>query len=544
MAWDTDLKLSNHVHSLQFRLTVGFAALLAGTLFVVSGWSALSTRAAIDEYGEEVDRFRAERTSHLVRDVFRVGRDLRHVQSSLEYVGRLIPNRVVVVDQDDQVLADSHGNLQRLKGEYADAKEWSKYDEPQMSATIDLGDDFLVKLLLYPAEGASPSGFSRLWLTEQFEGEDTAGDFVFGSELFGDLIPDAESDPFPIGAFAEAPPLAEESEAIDLIDQAVSELAAEPQLTALEESFQRSIAIAGGAGLIVGVLLVALFARSALSPVRSLSNAAQKLGSGDFDQRVNEDRRDELGNLARTFNSMAQDLQTAEANRRRMTADIAHELRNPLTNIQGYLEAIKDGVLEPDASAIDTLHGETVHLSRLVDDLQLLAVADAGALKLHKVPLLLQTIAERAVNAARPRALEREIDLQFRCEGEPPVADLDPTRFTQVVGNLLDNAISHTEPGGTIVVSVGSSDDAGQRNTVLQVANEGNPISDDDLDRVFEQFYRVDPSRSRSTGGAGLGLTIVKRLVEAHGGTVAASCANGVTTFTVTVPEAVSEELD
>ena len=538
------MKLSKHIHSLQFRLTVGFAALLAGTLFVVSASSALSTRAAIEEYGLEVDRFHAERTSHLVRDVFRVDRDLRHVQSSLEYVGRLIPNRVVLVDQEDKVLADSHGLYLKNDSVRARAKAWSKADEPQMSATIDLGEDFVVKVLLYDANGASPSGLTRLMMSEALEGEGAEDGFAFGSDLFGDLIPPSELDPLPIGAFADSSSLPDDAEAIDLIDQAVSELAAEPQLTALEESFQRSIAIAGGAGLIAGVLLVALFARSALSPVRALSNAAQKLGSGDFDQRVNEDRRDELGNLARTFNSMAQDLQTAEANRRRMTADIAHELRNPLTNIQGYLEAIKDGVLEPDDAAIDTLHGETVHLSRLVEDLQLLAVADAGALKLHKMPLQVEAITERAVNAAKPRAMERGIDLQFKCDFQPPVADLDHTRFTQVVGNLLDNAISHTEPGSKVTVSVGSTEMRGQRHSVLEVANEGDPIAEEDLDRVFEQFYRVDPSRSRSTGGAGLGLTIVKRLVEAHGGMVSASCADGLTKFTVTIPQSESEELD
>ena len=528
------------MHTLQFRLTVGFAAVLAGTLFVVSGWSALSTRAAIDDYGEEVDRFRAERTSHLVRDVFSVDRDLRHVQSSLEYVSRLIPNRVVLVDEEDKVLADSHGLRIKRDGGF---KDWPKSDEPQMSATIDLGDGFLVKVLFYDSNGASPSAFTGFRFGDLPGGDESTGTLALGPSLFGDLLTDPDTDPLSIGPLAGGFDPADDLDAIELIDQAVSELTAEPQLTALEESFQKSIVIAGGAGLIAGVLLVALFARSALSPVRSLSNAAQRLGSGDFDQRVNEDRRDELGNLARTFNSMAQDLQTAEGNRRRMTADIAHELRNPLTNIRGYLEAIKDGVLEPDQAAIETLHSETVHLSRLVEDLQLLAIADAGALRLHKTPLLMQDVAERAVNAAKPRAMEREINLKFRCEGKMPLADLDTTRFTQVIGNLLDNAISHTESGGDVTVVVTSSEADGRLNSVLEVSNEGDPIAEEDLDRVFEQFYRVDRSRSRSTGGAGLGLTIVKRLVEAHSGSVAASCSDGTTTFTVTIPQSESNEL-
>ena len=524
------------MHSLQFRLTVGFAAVLAGTLFIVSGWSALSTRAAISDYGEQVERFRTERTSDLVRDVFSFDQDFRHVQFSLEQISRFIPNQVALVDDEGKILADSRGWPEKPDGGFFTEKERFDLAKPRVTASIDLGDGYVVKMVFYDEEGELASTLSSFELGAMFDEMEETGTVnlprrwqpprsaqSFGRESRERLssLTEGDGDGVPI----------------DLIDQAVSELAAEPQLAALEESFQSSIIIAGGAGLVAGVLLVALFARSALSPVRSLSRAAQQLGAGDFEHRVNEDRRDELGNLARTFNSMAQDLQDAEVRRRRMTADIAHELRNPLTNIRGYLEAIKDGVVKPDEAAIDTLHGETLHLSRLIDDLQLLALADAGALRLDTTPSGISEFAKRAVVAANPRALERSITLRLVVGDDIPLVDLDPTRFTQVIGNLLDNALSHAEADGQVVVEVESETRNGLRMAVLRITNDGDPIPEDDLERVFDQFYRVDQSRSRTTGGAGLGLTIVKRIVEAHGGTVTVESEVHATTFTVLIPE-------
>ena len=531
------MKLPNHIYSLQFRLTAGFAAVLAGTLFIVSGWSALSTRAAIEDYGLQVEQFRTDRTSDLVRDVFNLDRDFRQVQFSLEQIGRFIPTRIAIVDEHGTVLADSRGWPEKPDGGFFTEKERFDQSKHRGSATIDLGGGYFVKMVLYDDEDGSQHELASFSFRDWPEDGDTPGTFGFPRRWGGSDAPKRWFDEEVLESVPAFGVNDEDAVPIDIIEQAVSELTAEPQLAALEESFQRSIVIAGGAGLIAGVLLVALFARGALSPVRSLSTAAQQLGSGDFEQRVDEDRKDELGNLARTFNSMAKDLQAAEAQRRKMTADIAHELRNPLTNIRGYLEAIKDGVVKPDDSAIDTLHGETLHLARLVDDLQLLANADAGGLRLYTTPSYVTEVAERAVNAARPRALERDIDLKLILQGDTPLVDLDPTRFTQVVSNLLDNALSHAQTGGEVSVEVRSQITDTSQYAVIAITNDGKAISDDDLDRIFDQFYRVDPSRSRSTGGAGLGLTIVKRIVEAHGGTVVAQSNQFATTFTVTIPE-------
>ena len=531
------MKLPNHIHTLQFRLTAGFAAVLAGTLFVVSGWSAISTRAAIEDYGLQVEQFRTDRTSDLVRDVFNLDRDFRQVQFSLEQIGRFIPRRIAIVDENGTVLADSRGWPEKPDGGFFTQKE--RFDESKHlgSATIDLGGGYFVKMVLYDDEEGLPPDLASFSFGEWPEGGERSGPFGFPRSWGNAAGPSRWFDEEALESVTAFNVDEDDSAPIDIIEQAVSELAAEPQLTALEESFQQSIIIAGGAGLIAGVLLVALFARGALYPVRSLSKAAQQLGSGDFEQRVDEDRKDELGNLARTFNSMAEDLQDAEAQRRKMTADIAHELRNPLTNIRGYLEAIKDGIVKPDDAAIDTLHGETLHLSRLVDDLQLLAIADAGGLRLYTTTSYMSEFAERAVNAAMPRAMERDIDLSIEVDTDTPLVDLDPTRFTQVVSNLLDNALSHSKTGGNVFVEVRSGMIDATWCATLRITNDGTAIPADDLERIFDQFYRVDPSRSRSTGGAGLGLTIVKRIVEAHGGSVAVESNDHATTFTVSVPE-------
>ena len=198
-------------------------------------------------------------------------------------------------------------------------------------------------------------------------------------------------------------------------------------------------------------------------------------------------------------------------------ADVAHELRTPLSNIQGYLEAVKDGLLQPDTSTIDTIHQQVTHLTLLVEDLRLLALADAGALRLNSEPDSLEQALSKSIEAVRPRADARSVTLDLDIPPDFPLVEMDRTRIAQVVGNLLENAISHTPEGGLVSVRADISDSGSAR---VAVSDTGSGIPPDDLPLVFERFYRVDPSRTRSTGGAGLGLTIAKQLVEAHGGVI------------------------
>jgi two-component system sensor histidine kinase BaeS len=221
---------------------------------------------------------------------------------------------------------------------------------------------------------------------------------------------------------------------------------------------------------------------------------------------------------------MADELQSAERQRQHMVADVAHELRTPLSNIQGYVEAVRDGLLEPDSSTLDTIHQQVLYLSGLVEDLRLLAETEAADFRLDREPDSLEEAIRRSVEAFRPRADARGVDLVAGIEGELPLVNIDRTRIEQVVGNLLENAIRHTPSGGKVTISAKVEDAA---TVAVTVADTGEGIAADTLPFVFERFYRVDPSRARATGGAGLGLTIAKQLVEAHGGSIRVSSVEG-----------------
>jgi signal transduction histidine kinase len=273
------------------------------------------------------------------------------------------------------------------------------------------------------------------------------------------------------------------------------------------------IAVAAGLG---AVLLILGLSRRILAPVEALTAAVRRMEAGDLSQRVEITSRDEIGDLARAFNAMADGLARLEELRRQLVTDVAHELRTPLSNIRGYLEAIQDGVVEPDRRVIDSLHEETMLLNRLVDDLQDLSLAEAGQLRLERRPVALADVVDRAVEAARPRAAAKGVALQVDLPGDLPPVDVDPQRIGQVLRNLLDNGLTHTGPGGEIAVTA----QVAGRWVEVSVRDTGAGIAAEDLPYVFERFYRADKSRSRATGGAGLGLAIVKQLVEAHGGRI------------------------
>ena len=272
-------------------------------------------------------------------------------------------------------------------------------------------------------------------------------------------------------------------------------------------------------GLIaVAIALVITFflSRRILAPVRALTSAAKRLGGGDFSQRVQVKDRSELGELANTFNSMASNLERAEQLQRNMVADVAHELRTPLSNIRGYLEAVRDGVIEPDAAIIRSLDEEATLLSLLVDDLQELSLAEAGELKLIFQAGNIGELIKQTVAGVQAQAATRGLSVSIEMPDKLPLVNIDPPRISQVLHNLLENAFAHTVSGEAITVT------ARQQGNYLEVvvADTGEGIPPEDLPNIFERFYRVDKSRARATGGSGLGLTIAKRLVEAHGGTI------------------------
>ena len=216
-------------------------------------------------------------------------------------------------------------------------------------------------------------------------------------------------------------------------------------------------------------------------------------------------------------------------------ADVAHELRTPLSNIRGYLEALRDGVIEPDASTIESMHEEALLLTRLADDLQELALAEAGELRLDLAPNDLADIVRKAVAAIQVQAATKDIHIETKLAPDLPQVKVDAEWIGQVLRNLLSNAVAYTPQGGQVSVSARTLGSWVE----LSVADSGTGIPAEDLPFIFERFYRADKSRSRATGGVGLGLTIVKRLVEAHGGSIEAHSEEGRgSTFVFTVPQA------
>ncbi|MGI5502204.1 sensor histidine kinase [Lentzea sp. CA-135723] len=281
----------------------------------------------------------------------------------------------------------------------------------------------------------------------------------------------------------------------------------------------------------LGILALAGFASwvtatQLVRPIRALTAATKRTAEGDRTARV-DGGAGEIGELAKSFNAMSEKLAETERQRQAMVSDVAHELRTPLGNITGWLEATQDGLAEPDPHLIDMLLEESLLLQRLVDDLHDLAQADAGTLRLHPEPIALDDVVDQVVNAQQNR------EILLRSETTPVHLSADPVRLRQALGNLVANAVRYTPPGGEVVVKLFQWQDR----AILEVVDTGTGIAPEDVPHVFDRFWRADKSRSRRTGGSGLGLAITRHLVEAHGGAVSVTSRLGEgSTFRISLP--------
>ncbi|KAA3642369.1 MAG: HAMP domain-containing protein [Chloroflexi bacterium] len=274
-----------------------------------------------------------------------------------------------------------------------------------------------------------------------------------------------------------------------------------------------------GIFLLVTVLAAVLLSRSLTSPLNRLVSAAKAIGAKDLSQRVDEKGTSEVRQLARAFNEMAEGLEHAETLRSNLLADVAHELRTPLSVVQGNLRAILDDVYELDKAEIARIYEQTRHLTHLVDDLRVLAQAEAQQLPLELAEMDVSALLQDTVEAFAPIAEENKLNLELEMEDDLPNIQADRSRITQSLHNLLHNAMHHTSAGGTVTLR------ASQQDTTLtiKVEDTGAGMDTEQLARVFDRFYRADEARSRDDGGTGLGLAIVKAIIEAHGGEVSAS---------------------
>ncbi|MDH6120119.1 two-component system sensor histidine kinase BaeS [Kitasatospora sp. GAS204A] len=291
--------------------------------------------------------------------------------------------------------------------------------------------------------------------------------------------------------------------------------------------------IAGVTGLVLAltVALSVLLATRLVRPLRALTDAAQH--PTEPHARVPVTGNDEIGYLAAAFNDLSERRERIEEQRKAMVSDVAHELRTPLSNIRGWLEATQDGVATPDRSLMASLLEEALLLQHIIDDLRDLAAADADSFRLHREPIRIADLLDQVAEAHRARAEAAGVLLNVLSTDGDAELVADPVRLRQAVGNLVDNAVRHTPRGGNVTVGAYPAGDE----LIIEVTDTGTGIGPDELPHVFDRFWRAEKSRSRQTGGSGLGLAIVRQLAHAHGGTVTATSRPGHgAVFTLRLP--------
>jgi signal transduction histidine kinase len=298
--------------------------------------------------------------------------------------------------------------------------------------------------------------------------------------------------------------------------------------------------IAGIIAIIVALLLGIFLTRQITRPLRALNTGAKHISEGDLSHRVKIHSRDEIGQVAESFNNMAFKLENSEQSRRQLVSDVAHELRTPLTIIQGTVDGIEDEVFLPDKEHLDSIKEQTTLLTHLVNDLRDLSLAESGQLKLELQPTNMVELVQRKLSQFQFSAQKKNIRLNLGDFPKLPEIKIDSKRIEQVLGNLLSNAIRHTPEDGQITISLRmapSEDKARKNDLIIAIADTGEGIAAEHLPHLFDRFYRVETSRSRSDGGVGLGLSIVKQMVQAHGGHVWAESQLGHgSTFYVALP--------
>ncbi len=311
-----------------------------------------------------------------------------------------------------------------------------------------------------------------------------------------------------------------------------------PQDVNFQSAVFRYLLFAGGLALLFGIILSYFTSRQLVAPLRRLTQAANRIGHGHLDERVNVRSKDEVGQLANAFNAMADNLNRQETLRKQFTADVAHELRTPLTSIKSYIEAFQDGVLPANEENLSSIHEEIDRLVDLSSDLKDLNVAEIGALQLNSEPVDLKPLLEKILHSLNPLIQEKEITLTWLTPQEPVTMSGDERLLTRLFYNLVHNAYRYSNPGGQITVALTQTPDYCQ----IRINNTGMGISEDDLPLIFERFYRADKSRTRETGGTGIGLALVRQITDLHQGTITVQSKVGhETEFIVELPKKIEE---
>jgi signal transduction histidine kinase len=371
--------------------------------------------------------------------------------------------------------------------------------------------------------GQATLGGTRLWLG------DSRGVIVAASDgsRVGQGLSSAER--------ANATPIRVNEQTVGMLalDSGMMASVADPAPQEFLNQVNRSLLLAGLVAGLIALLLGFVLFRQITAPLNALAAASNKIAAGDLKARAGVRGEDEIAQVGRAFDAMADNLARSETARRNMLADVAHELRNPIGVIQSHLEAMLDGVFPTSPEQIASLHDETMLLGRLVDDLRALALADAGQLSLTRQMTDLRALVSKTVEAFQAQATETQITLTSDLAENIPPVNLDPERIAQVLRNLLSNALRYTPGGSAVTVNLVKSGNAAR----VEVSDTGPGIPADALPHVFERFWRGDKSRSRAQGGAGLGLAIAKQWITAHNGQIEVESQAGQgTSFWFTLP--------
>ena len=289
----------------------------------------------------------------------------------------------------------------------------------------------------------------------------------------------------------------------------------DPPISNIVNQVVKSIAIIGILSIMTSIAIIWIISRRTLNPITNIVNTSKYLSKGDFTKRIDQSVSGELSEIVTAFNYMASELQKLDEQRKIMIADIAHELRTPMTNLKGYIEGWSDGIIKPDNETLKILDYQVNTLSKIIDDLSTLSLAESGMLSLNISEFELNNKISEIINNFKLRSQSQNINIINNITPDITI-NYDPQRFTQIVTNILNNSILATDDGGIISFSTSTNNN----NLLLKISDNGTGIPKDELPYIFDRFYRTDKSRNRQSGGSGLGLSIVKYLIESHNGTI------------------------
>jgi two-component system, OmpR family, sensor histidine kinase BaeS len=376
--------------------------------------------------------------------------------------------------------------------------------------------DGVEKIFLLSKDPQPPS-FSDIQPFQPFTLTDENGNVIISNEKYrvGERVP--ESD-LTLGA-----PIKEEGKIIGILLPMRVPFEGKPREVEFIESTNRTLLDGALMAAVIALLLGIFLSRTLTRPIRELTRATHAVSEGDLSQQVPVRSNDELGELAKAFNRMSAELSRSVNARKQMTADIAHELRTPLSLILGHAEAVHDGVLSPTLENFEIIREEAARLEHLVDDLRILSLADAGELTINMQTIEPQRLLQEVASLYQYQTQKKNVSLELDIASPLSTIEVDPGRMTQVLTNILDNALRYTPEGGRIVLSAKQVQDQIE----LTVQDSGPGLKAEDIERIFERFYRIDASRQREDGGSGLGLAIARSIVQAHGGQLSARSEMG-----------------